>query len=74
MKHAYYIANTGCCYGDEEYQNELKEIYEKHSNVTERPSMVDGASRYDSPEGLKVVVIVNAEVKTVSINGESINA
>jgi len=74
MKHAYYIADTDCCYGDEEYQYKLKETYEKYSDVNKKPTMVDGASRYDSPEGLKLVVIINAKVKTVSINGEPINA
>jgi len=74
MKHGYYIAAVDCCYSDEEYCDELREIYQKHAIEDKKPRYVDGASRYDSPEGLKIVVIVDAEVKTVSINGEPTNA
>jgi len=75
MKNGYYLAKRDQFFGDEEYSEGLKSLYEKHTkhiSEDEKPLYCDGVSRYDYTDKdgdgssrIKTVLISQGEVKEI---------
>lgn len=58
MRHAYYLAHTDSVVGDKEYGQGLRILYLSYCSGFTDCTRFCGASRYDTPEGVKTIVVV----------------